>query len=73
MDRDGVDILCYTRLPQDEQIYSAKLAWSMHLAYRDQDGRFQALNHNSGRSVRQGNRERERFPECQVSEESVPV
>jgi len=48
MDRDGVDILCYTRLPQDEQIYSAKLAWSMHLAYRDQDGRFQALNHNSG-------------------------
>ena len=48
MDRDGVDILCYTRLPLDEQIYSAKLACSMHLAYRDQDGRFQALNHNSG-------------------------
>lgn len=48
MAREGTDILCYTRMPQDEQIYSAKLAYSMHLACRDQDGRFQALNHNSG-------------------------
>lgn len=46
--KDEVDILCYTRLPQDELIYAPKLAYSMHLAYRDGEGHFQALNHNSG-------------------------
>lgn len=41
------DILCYTRKPIDEFYYDPKLAYSMHLALGE-EGKFQALNHNSG-------------------------
>lgn len=41
------DILCYTRKPIDEFYYDPKLAYSMHLALRE-EGKFHALNHNSG-------------------------
>ncbi|MFD1175323.1 hypothetical protein ACFQ3W_03285 [Paenibacillus puldeungensis] len=46
--KEEIDILCYTRLPQDELIYAPKLAYSMHLAYRNDEDHFQELNHNSG-------------------------
>jgi len=41
-------ILCYTRLPQEEVIYSPKLAYSMHLGYSEDGKYFTDLNHNSG-------------------------
>jgi GH43 family beta-xylosidase len=41
-------ILCYTREPQDDMIYSNRLAFSMHLAYSEDGKDFSALNHNSG-------------------------
>ncbi len=41
-------ILCYTRTPLENLIYSPKLAYSMHLAYSKDGKDFQALNHNSG-------------------------
>ncbi len=41
-------VLCYTRMPQEEQIYAPKLAYSMHLALCDEDGGCRALNRNSG-------------------------
>ena len=41
-------ILCYTRAPQEDDIYSTKLAYSMHLAYSDDRIKFEDLNHNSG-------------------------
>ena len=41
-------LLCYTRLPVEEDIYSAKLAYSMHLALQEADGKIIPLNHNSG-------------------------
>ncbi|MBO9599201.1 MAG: family 43 glycosylhydrolase [Cohnella sp.] len=41
-------VLCYTREPQDEQVYAPKLAHSMHLAYSEDGTRYQELNHNSG-------------------------
>lgn len=41
-------ITCYTRIPQEEDVYSAKLAYSMHLALRAADDTFTPLNHNSG-------------------------
>lgn len=41
-------LLCYTREPQEELIYSSKLAYSMHLAYSEDGSSFEALNHNSG-------------------------
>lgn len=41
------DLLLYTRETVSEDIYSAKLAFSMHLAIRRGDT-FEALNHNSG-------------------------
>lgn len=41
-------LLCYTREPQEDIIYSGKLAYSMHLAYSDNGQDFKALNHNSG-------------------------
>ena len=45
---DSKYILCYTREPQDDMIYSNKLAFSMHLAYSEDGKKFSALNHNSG-------------------------
>ncbi len=41
-------VLCYTRLPMEDAIYSEKLAYSMHLALQEPDGRITSLNHNSG-------------------------
>jgi GH43 family beta-xylosidase len=41
-------VLCYTRLPQEEQIYSPKLAYSMHLGHSEDGKYFKHLNHNSG-------------------------
>ena len=41
-------VLCYTRLPQEEAIYSPKLAYSMHLGFSEDGTYFKDLNHNSG-------------------------
>jgi len=41
-------VLCYTREPLEAQIYSPKLAYSMHLAYSEDGVNYQELNHNSG-------------------------
>ena len=41
-------VICYTRLPKEDAIYSTKLAYSMHLAIQEEDGTILALNHNSG-------------------------
>ncbi|MDE7327965.1 MAG: family 43 glycosylhydrolase [Lachnospiraceae bacterium] len=41
-------LLCYTRHPQEDPIYSEKLAYSMHLALSEDGEHFTALNHNSG-------------------------
>lgn len=41
-------VLCYTREPQESQIYSPKLAHSMHLAFSEDGLQYRALNHNSG-------------------------
>ncbi len=41
-------LLCYTREPLEDSIYSEKLAYSMHLALSEDGEHFTALNHNSG-------------------------
>lgn len=41
-------LLCYTRIPKEDAIYSKKLAYSVHLALQDADGNITPLNHNSG-------------------------
>ena len=41
-------IMCYTRQPKEEGIYSNKLAFSMHLAVVRDEGDLIPLNHNSG-------------------------
>ncbi|WP_310605462.1 family 43 glycosylhydrolase [Anaerosporobacter sp.] len=41
-------VLCYTRIPEEDAIYSAKLAYSMHLAVKMLDSDFEVLNHNAG-------------------------
>lgn len=41
-------VLCYTRIPQENLIYSEKLAYSMHIAYSEDKVNFHELNHNSG-------------------------
>ena len=48
-------ILCYTREPQDDMIYSNRLAFSMHLAYSEDEKDFSALEPQLRRPVRQGN------------------
>jgi GH43 family beta-xylosidase len=48
MKKDCYDVLCYTRMPQEDLIYAPKLACSMHLAYSEDGIRFRPLNHNSG-------------------------
>ena len=45
---DDKYVLCYTREPQEDIIYSNKLAYSMHLAYSENGVKYEALNHNSG-------------------------
>lgn len=41
-------VICYTRLPQEDDVYSEKLAYSMHLALQKDEGEIIPLNHNSG-------------------------
>ncbi|WP_127530150.1 family 43 glycosylhydrolase [Paenibacillus kobensis] len=41
-------VLCYTREPQEDILYAARLAHSMHLAYSEDGTNYRALNHNSG-------------------------
>lgn len=41
-------LCCYTRTPEDEDIYSSKLAYSMHLAVSEDGKNYYSLNHNSG-------------------------
>ena len=43
-----MEILCYTRQPKEDIIYGNRMAYSMHLAYRDKDGRFRPFHHNEG-------------------------
>jgi GH43 family beta-xylosidase len=48
MKKDINYVLCYTRKPQEDIIYSPKLAYSMHLACSEDGTNFKELNHNSG-------------------------
>ena len=41
-------LLCYTRTPMEDMVYSCKLAYSMHLAISEDKITYQPLNHNSG-------------------------
>ncbi len=41
-------VICYSRLPKEDAIYSTKLAYSMHLAIQEENGMIIPLNHNSG-------------------------
>ena len=41
-------LLNYTRKPISSTLYDPKLAYSMHLALKNEDGSFAVLNHNSG-------------------------
>lgn len=41
-------VICYSRLPKEDVIYSTKLAYSMHLAIQEENGTIIPLNHNSG-------------------------
>lgn len=41
-------VLCYTRMPKENLIYSEKLAYSMHIAYSEDKVKFHELNNNSG-------------------------
>ena len=43
-----IKLMCYTRTPLHTDIYSEKLAYSMHLAFSENGESFQPLNHNSG-------------------------
>lgn len=43
-----MEILCYTRQPKEDIIYGNRMAYSMHLAYRGQDGKFHPFHHNEG-------------------------
>ena len=41
-------LLCYTRKPDETMYYGPRLAYSMHIALREGDGKYIPLNHNSG-------------------------
>lgn len=47
-ERKTMEILCYTRKPKEDAVYGKRMANSMHLAYRDQDGKFRPFHHNEG-------------------------
>ncbi|MDT8715917.1 family 43 glycosylhydrolase [Clostridium sp. 19966] len=46
--KKAYQVLCYTRMPQEDIIYAPRLAYSMHLAYSEDGKLFKDLNHNSG-------------------------
>ncbi len=46
--KNNYELLCYTRQPEEDSIYSEKLAYSMHLALRREGESFVPLNHNAG-------------------------
>ncbi|MEK4978877.1 family 43 glycosylhydrolase [Bacillus sp. FSL K6-6540] len=48
MENEILSVLCYTREPLEPEIYSPKLAYSMHLAYTEDGMSYRELNHNSG-------------------------
>ena len=41
-------VICYTRLPLEDAVYSEKLAFSMHLAIKKEEEDVIPLNHNAG-------------------------
>ncbi|HKM04044.1 MAG TPA: family 43 glycosylhydrolase [Lachnospiraceae bacterium] len=41
-------VICYTRLPLEDAVYSEKLAFSMHLAIKKEEEDVISLNHNAG-------------------------
>ena len=43
-----MEILCYTRKPEEDAVYGCHMAYSMHLAYRGEDGTFRPFHHNEG-------------------------
>lgn len=43
-----MEILCYTRKPEEDAVYGCHMAYSMHLAYRGDDGTFRPFHHNEG-------------------------
>lgn len=43
-----MEILCYTRKPKGDMNYAERLAYSMHLAWRGDDGNFHPFHHNEG-------------------------
>lgn len=43
-----MEVLCYTREPEEDIIYANRLAYSMHLAFQKEDGKFTAFHHNEG-------------------------
>ena len=47
-EKNNYELLCYTRQPGEDSIYSEKLAYSMHLALRKEGESFVPLNHNAG-------------------------
>lgn len=46
-----MEILCYTREPKEDDIYAARLAYSMHLAYRAGESEWVPFHHNEGFST----------------------
>ena len=43
-----MELLSYTRMPEEDIIYGNRMAYSMHLAYRESDGKFHPFHHNEG-------------------------
>lgn len=43
-----MEILSYTRQPKEDIIYGKRMAYSMHLAWRGEDGKFRPFHHNEG-------------------------
>lgn len=43
-----MEVLCYTRQPKEDIIYGKRMAYSMHLAYRGEEGKFHPFHHNEG-------------------------
>lgn len=43
-----MEILCYTREPKEDNMYAKRLAFSMHLAYRESGNEWIPFHHNEG-------------------------
>lgn len=66
-------LLCYTRQPEEDSVYSEKLAYSMHLALCEDGEHFYPAKPQFGNFVHEGSVKRGRYASCEGFKEAFGI